>query len=522
MNLVSLLEERAGVHPDRPALVDRLGGADRVVSYGDLFRRASAGAGYLQQLGLKRGQAVLVFQPVSIELYEFLLAAFHAGLKVMLADPSAGRKFLSLCCQRLKPDAFFGSWKAQCLRLTVSEIRGIPISICSRKWFPATKTWHTDSGSAPLVEMADDEPALVTFTSGSTGIPKAAVRTHGFLLAQHHTLSRALDFEDGEVDLITLPVFVLANLASGLTSVLAATDLAKPGSPDIGAINLQCSKFHVSRCAASPAFFEAFVRGRGPLPAFQKVYTGGAPVFPHLLRRLREVLPNASIHSVYGSTEAEPIAHFPAIDASEETDSLTRLGGGLCSGVPVAEIELRIIKDRWGTPLGPMLEGDFIDLAVSEGEAGEIVVSGEHVLRGYLDGLGDEETKIQVAGRVWHRTGDAGWLDPQGRIWLLGRCAQKLPACPAAEGLPRDALCYPFAIECALRESFPKIRTAAINCEGRRTLVIEGDETEIFQSHAREFGIERIIFLKSIPLDRRHNAKIDYQSLRAMIGQQGA
>lgn len=519
MNLVSLLAQRAGMHPDRPALVDRFRGVDRVVSYGELSRRVAAGASELELTGLRRGQAVLVFQPVSIELYEFLLAAFQAGLQVMLADPSAGRDFLSHCCRRLTPAAFFGSWKAQCLRLTVPEMRRIPISICSGAWFPGARAWRTDSAGAAVVDVADDEPALVTFTSGSTGIPKAAVRTHGFLLAQHRTLSKSLDFEDGEVDLITLPVFVLANLASGLTSVLAATDLAKPGSPDVAAVSGQCVKFHVTRCAASPAFFEGLLAGG--MPRFEKIHTGGAPVFPDLLRRLRDRLPDARVHSVYGSTEAEPIAHFPAGDADEETDALTRRGGGLCAGVPVAEIDLKIITDRWGTPLGPMDEMASVDLTVAGGQAGEIIVSGDHVLRGYLGGLGDEETKIHVAGKVWHRTGDAGWLDARGRLWLLGRCAEKLRAFPSDAGLPEDAPRYPFAIECAMRERFPGIRMAALEWEGRRTLVIgkscDARESSAIEAGGNGLGIERFIYLESIPLDRRHQAKIDYPALRQAL-----
>jgi acyl-CoA synthetase (AMP-forming)/AMP-acid ligase II len=501
MNLASLLVERAGMHPERLALADVSG----VVTYGELARRVSAGAGELQEMGLKRGQVVLVFQPVSIELYEILLAAFHAGLRVMLADPSAGREFLSHCCQRLMPDAFFGSWKAQCLKLTVAEMRSVRLSICSGAWFPGAKAWRTDSAGCPPVEMSEDEAALVTFTSGSTGKPKAAVRSHGFLLAQHRALSKALDFAEGEVDLITLPVFVLANLASGLTSVLAATDLAKPGSPDVAAVTAQCGKFHVTRCAASPAFFEGMLAGG--MPRFRKLYTGGAPVFPDLLRRLQEALPGACIHSVYGSTEAEPIAHFPADMANGETEWITRRGGGLCAGTPVSEIELRIISDRWGTPLGG---GEMRTL--SNGEAGEIIVSGDHVLRGYLGGIGDEETKIHDAGRVWHRTGDAGWLDAEGRVWLLGRCSEKMSG---------EALCYPFAIECAVRAMFPEIRMAALEWNGSRTLVVGrkcGEpEAAAIDARARDLGVERIIYLESLPLDRRHQAKIDYPALREML-----
>ncbi len=513
MNLASLLVNQARLHPERPALVDRHHGVDRVVTYGELLRRVAAGARELQEFGLKRGQVVLVFQPVSIELYEFLLAAFYSGLQVMLADPYAGRKFLSLCCKRLEPDAFFGSWKAHCLRLIVPEMRGIPISICCG-WFPAAEAWKTDGEGVSLVDVADEDAALVTFTSGSTGVPKAAVRSHGFLLAQHRVLSKSLEYKDGEVDLITLPVFVLANLASGLTSVLAATDLANPSVPDATAVSRQCRKFQVTRCAASPAFFEGLLADE--LPFFEKLYTGGAPVFPDLLRRLRRVLPDSHIHAVYGSTEAEPIAHFSADQASDETDLLTRRGAGLCSGVPVHEIRLQIIADRWGTPL---VAEDLEFLSV--GYAGEIIVSGDHVLRGYLDALGDRETKIHDGGKVWHRTGDAGWMDVQGRVWLLGRCAEKLMPFPAGDGLPSNALCYPFAIECALREIFPEIRMAAITWKNQRTLIVgkicDSVESTAIEKRAEDFGIMHVIYLKSIPLDQRHHAKIDYPTLKEIL-----
>lgn len=524
MNLVRLLEERAAAHPGRVALVDSSGREDRVLSYGELSARVRAGAGLLQGMGLRRGMTALVFQPVSLELYEFLLSAFHLGVRVMLADPSAGRGFLALCCRRIGPDAFFGSWKAQWLRVLVPEMRRIPRRIGTGWYFPRVIPWEPQGDQAELVEVPAEEPALITFTSGSTGVPKAAVRTHGFLLAQHAALSKALDFEDGEVDLITLPVFVLANLASGLTSVLAATDLSRPGSPDVEAVMAQCGRHGVTRCAASPAFFEAFLRSAGGMLELTKVYTGGAPVFPDLLRRLRGALPAARVFSVYGSTEAEPIAEFPADEADDETNGLTRRGGGLCSGVPVAAIRLEVMRDDWGRPVGPLDEAGFRQRVLPAGCAGEIVVSGEHVLTGYLDGVGDEETKIRVGDAVWHRTGDAGWLDGRGRVWLLGRCAEKLPGFPAGAGLPAEALAYPFGIECALREGFPGLRMAALEWQGRRLLVAErgAQDAEEIRRAGSEFGIDQVIFIAGMPLDRRHQAKIDYPALRRWLGDTGA
>lgn len=517
MNLVEILIERAALHPDLPAIIDRKNGTDRVVTFRELADRVSSGSAHLRSLGLRENQTILVFQPVSIELYEILLAAFHSGFRVMLADPSAGRKFISLCCQRAMPDAFFGSCKAHLLRLTIPELRKVKTAIRSDAWFPGTKPWKTSGESCPIFETETEHPALITFTSGSTGVPKAAVRTHGFLLAQHRALSESMDFQPGETDLITLPVFVLANLASGMTSVLADTDLGKPGSPNQYAIRRQCETFRVNRCAASPAFFAAFSEKN--LPPFSKVFTGGAPVFPDLLQRLQQNLPDCEIQSVYGSTEAEPIAHLPANKYNQNLRAITRLGGGLCTGETAPGIRLEIIPNHSGKNLPELTPEKFSELLLAPGQCGEIIVSGPHVLPGYLDGQGDGETKIHVGKTIWHRTGDAGWIDRENRIWLLGRASEMLPPFPSPKSLPAGALRYPFAIECALREAFPNIRTAALTHNGTRTLAIATDEhrTEI-ESAAKALGIQSVVRIPKIPLDRRHNAKIDYPALRILLG----
>jgi acyl-CoA synthetase (AMP-forming)/AMP-acid ligase II len=513
MNLVDLLFGNADKHPDLPALVDRHDGRDRTVSYSELASRVAAGSGFLQNLGLRKGHTILVFQPVSIELYEILLSAFHSGLRVMLADPSAGLGFISLCCQRAMPDAFIGPWKAQACRFAVPELMKVKTTIRTGAWFPGARRWGTSGKPTASIVVPDSHPALITFTSGSTGVPKAAVRTHGFLLAQHRALAGSMDFQPGETDLITLPVFVLANLASGMTSVLADTNLAKPGSPDQAAILRQCAAHKVTRCAASPAFFQAL---SGNLPPFRKIFTGGAPVFPDLLRAIRTALPHAAIHSVYGSTEAEPIAHLAADECTGETLETTRRGGGLCSGKPAMGIHLKIIRNHSGQPLPSLTASELEAITQPQGQAGEIIVSGEHVLTGYLDALGDAETKTHSGATIWHRTGDAGWVDPQGRVWLLGRASEKLPPFPSPENLPAEALHYPFAIECALREAFPGTRTAALAFRSKRCLVIETKNADIGK-FAKTLGIGEIIHVEKIPLDRRHNAKTDYPALRSLL-----
>src|SRR5690606_14487019 len=123
--------------------------------------------------------------------------------------------------------------------------------------------------------------------------------------------------------------------------------------------------------------------------SFERIFTGGAPVFPATLDDVAAVAPRAAVVAVYGSTEAEPIAEIERRDITAADRQAMATGAGLLAGPPVSSIQLRILADRWGTALGPWTTEALEAQALPPGEPGEIVVSGDHVLPGYLDGVGD-------------------------------------------------------------------------------------------------------------------------------------
>jgi acyl-CoA synthetase (AMP-forming)/AMP-acid ligase II len=148
-------------------------------------------------------------------------------------------------------------------------------------------------------------------------------------------------------------------------------------------------------------------------------------------------------------------------------------------------------------------------------QSGEIVVSGDHVLKSYLRGRGNEETKFQVGAETWHRTGDAGKLDHDGRLWLLGRCSAKIK--------DERGEIYPFPVECGAMEH-PEIRRVAfLSFNGRRILAIEsagtGNETILdkLRTELAWAGLDEIRPFDHLPVDKRHNAKIDYPALRKLF-----
>jgi acyl-CoA synthetase (AMP-forming)/AMP-acid ligase II len=453
------------------------------------------------------------------DLYIALLGLFRVGAIAVFLDPSAGADHIERCCERIPPVAFLGIPKAHLLRLKSKALRKIPLKITTRYWVPGAQRWLQNASDPALRESlaVSEDAALVTFTSGSTGVPKATVRTHEFLLAQYQVLAPNISLEAGEVDLATLPVFVLASLAAGVATVIPDVDLRSPGSVNASAIFAQVERHRVTRITASPAFFERLIefnRSTGrTLPTVTKIFTGGAPVFPRVLAALTQLAPNAQIESVYGSTEAEPIAHIGAEAISPADLEAMKRGQGLLAGTPVRGVQLAILRDEWGQARQPLTLSELQSLQLKTDEIGEIVVSGAHVLRGYLDGVGDAETKFLVDGQVWHRTGDAGALDANGRLWLHGRCAAKIPR--AAGPL------YPLGIE-TIATMFPHVvRAAVVSHQGKRALIVAGDigrpMLNSIQEAVRVAGIEHVVAVDRLPVDRRHNAKIDYPELHKML-----
>jgi len=395
---------------DKIALIQ----GNRQISYAKLLERGLKYGERLRRKGIGAGKCVRLFKPLSIELYIALI----------------------------------GIW----------SIRAVPAFSWSRL-------------KIDKLEPIDGEtPAILTCTSGSTGVPKIAVRTHEFLIRQYNVLCEHLDFDENHIDFGTLPVFTLANLAAGMTTIL-------PNKSYRG-IKLPNNLDKITRAICSPATFQQMME-KSDLPNLKQIYLGGAPVYPSLLERIPE---SVDTYVVYGSTEAEPIAKIKWNDVSNDDKAKIASGAGLLVGEIVSQIELRINDDS------------------------EIIVSGETVLKGYLDGVGDKENKIREDDKVWHRTGDVGYVDELGRLWLTGRVSQVI----------HDDLgtLSPFSVECVLDAHFG-IRGAALMHDEKRTVVIDKDVdvADVLKS----LGIEQVIKIKKLPMDKRHSAKIDYAKLRKKL-----
>lgn len=515
MNIAAILQNLAKQQPHIPAIIDTYHHRQRTISFADLEKLTAIGAALLKQTGLQPGDAVLIFYPMSAELYIVLAALFRLGLVAMFLDPSASKNHIDECYYLYSPKALIASSKAHLLQIRSPALRHIPIKLTIGLPIPGTRLWHTDK-LTPYLQIHPCNaatPALITFTSGSTGKPKAALRTHGFLLAQYQALIETLQLTPQQIDLATLPIFVLANLASGMTSVIPNVDLRFPGKINPAAVIAQIQTYKPARTVASPAFLERLadysIQKHLTFSSLEKIFVGGAPIMPRLLTKLKQMAPNAEVAMVYGSTEAEPIATISYLDIHPEDINATFTGGGLLVGFPVSTIQLKIFPRQWGTPIQPHTNAEFIAACLPVNTPGEIVVSGNHVLPGYLYAKGDEESKFKVDGIPWHRTGDTGYLDSQGRLWLLGRCVGCID--------DHHGTLYPLMVE-GIVNSFAGIhRAAVVTHQRKRVLLVELYPNAVvdwafLQQSLASLKIEGI-YVSKIPVDRRHNSKIDYRAL---------
>jgi acyl-CoA synthetase (AMP-forming)/AMP-acid ligase II len=524
-NVAELFAASVRRRPQAIALVQGSGTARREISFAALDARARGMAARLASDGVAPGDAALFFAAPSIELYAALIAVLRIGAVAMFVEPSAGRRVLDDACAANPPRALVASAKAHLLRLLSPALRAIPNKYVLAGRIPRATSLDRAGGAARRDEIAErdaDAPALLTFTSGSTGRPKGAVRTHGILRAQLDALTGSVAASENTRELVALPIVVLVNLANGAETILPDADLRRPATIDPIPVLEQMVRDRATRVTAAPAFLERLVddadrrrRSERPHPRIAEVVTGGGPVFPDVVARIAARWPAARITAVYGSTEAEPIAHVAAHEQTEDDVAAMRAGAGLLAGSPHPSVRLAILPSRWGDPIGPFTAREFAMLARPAGEAGEIVVTGAHVVRGYLGGIGDEETKFTVDGEVWHRTGDVGRLDARGRLWLLGRAAAVIED-------SRGTL-YPFAVECAAREVLAIRRAVVVSHLGKRVLVVERRRGASVPDPARELGtlawaqLEGIVTWPAIPMDRRHNSKVDYPAVRRRL-----
>ncbi|GAA1597980.1 AMP-binding protein [Streptomyces globosus] len=469
-SLAGLLERNARAFPDKPAVIHPAGGprrdgtrpAYRTLTYGRLQQAVEELAAGLTRAGITKGTKTVLMAPPGPELFALAFALFRVGAVPVVVDPGMGVRRMLHCYRTVGAEAFIGPPLAHAARLlgrrTFAGIR-VPVTLGRHRLgrartLAAVRALGAEGGAAAPVAAGRDDLLMIGFTTGSTGPAKGVEYTHRMALSIARQIEAVHGRTREDTSLVTLPFYGVLDLVYGSTLVLAPLAPSRVAQADPALVVDALERFRVTTMFASPALLGPLAAhlgaapGRHPLPDLRCVVGGGAPVPDTTVAALRRALdPRARIHVTYGATEALPIASIeaeellgPAADTTPGggagrdggggggvgcgTAARAAEGAGTCVGHPVPGIRLAILPVTDGPLPGPAPH-------LPPGRVGEIAVRGDCVSPRYhhspdADRLHKVPDATDPAGPAWHRTGDLGYLDDDGRLWFCGRSAQRV------------------------------------------------------------------------------------------------
>jgi long-chain acyl-CoA synthetase len=393
MNLATIVDE----HPaDRPALVSR----DATTTYGELRQRVARARRGLAGLGLEPGDRMAVVCDNDPGFVTTYLAGLGAGLVAVPLNPQSADRELS----------------------RELDTVGARLAVVSRPFTGDPPAWTSevervitpdeldsaagdaDADTDPsVVDRADDDLAVLLFTTGTAGPPKAAMLSHGNLranidqlLAHPGRLQTPDDVVLGVVPLFHifgLNVVLGVTLATGSTLVLVDRFLPQDA--------LEIMAGHgITLVGGPPTLFAALTRtpdtgdSTRAFRAVRLAVSGAAPL-PAVVADAFEARFGVHLHQGYGLTEASP-AVTTNVGLDAPTESI---------GAPLPGVEVRLVDD----------DGED----VLAGDSGEIWVRGPNVFAGYWDDA--DATRAALHRDGWLRTGDLAVTDDDGRLYIVDR-----------------------------------------------------------------------------------------------------
>lgn len=447
-------------------------------SFSDLYADVARSVKELRIRKVKKGARILVFTPPSYELAVFMLACMKLGISVMYVDIWAGRKLVSDTLKKYKADHIAVSKKTSFLRLGSASIRKIKDLIFIDKEYD---NCPFDRSDKEYEDIEEDHPALLTMTSGSTGQPKIALRTHADLYEQLELVNSNMGEEESQVVLTTAFIYSFANILKGFCTVLSKVNLSLPFD---FLLNKKLELFKdvpITTIMTSPDFC---LRTKNYYQNLKTLYVGGAILNIHEAKIIKDKFNNADVEYIYGATECNLI-------------SKTRL-----------EVYINDLQNKKIACLGSKVVG----VDIKSNDKYEIMVSSKAILKEYIEAE-RKNICIDEDGVFWHKTGDAGRY-VSDKLYYLGRCD--------VYAVKNNKKVHTNPIEQSIAIDFDMIKKCAFFYhKGKNRLYIESkkpvDLTSI-KGYLSEKGFDNvdIHLLNKIPCDKKHHTKIDYKRLRSM------
>ncbi len=532
VNIASHLPAMARRQPDSTAVVLWSGES---LTFKELDEASGTLARGLESVGIGRGvRAVLMVKP-SLDFFTLTFALFKCGAVPVVVDPGMGLANLGICLAEAQPEAFIGIPQAHAARILFKWAKGMirtKVTV-GRRWFWGGHTLADVSlrgradGDYVPASTAADETAAILFTSGSTGVPKGTVYTHGNFSAQVEMIRETYAIEPGEKDMPTFPLFALFDPALGMSAVIPKMDASRPAHVKPENIIQPILRHGVTNMFGSPALIDKVGRygeAHGvALPSLKRAISAGAPMPARVLERFSKMLSaEAQVFTPYGATEALPVCSIGSAEVLSEAREKTERGAGICVGRPVNGMTVEVI--RIGEE--PIKEWNEA-LLVPRGEVGEIAVKGPVVTRSYFNReAATELAKIAVPGSTdfYHRMGDLGYFDDEGRLWFCGRKSHRVIAGGAGGETYYTIPCegvfnaHPKVYRSALvgakhRSEIEPVLVVELEADARESKGLRRELLELGAARPHTKKIRTLLFHKSLPVDIRHNSKIFREKL---------
>jgi acyl-CoA synthetase (AMP-forming)/AMP-acid ligase II len=536
-NVIHLLHKNAKKNPEHIALKwekkyatsNDIKKLYESISYRELVQKINIISYGLKKHGIKKGDRIIIFIPLSIELYLSIFSVINIGAIAATLDSWARRDHLSICSDIVKPKAMISFEKAFQLCEKIPELKNIPLKIatCSKQKHYTTnlKKLLLGKEESNIEPVYGKDTALITFTTGSSGVPKGANRTHHFLRSQHLALDKVIPYNKKDIDLSVFPIFALNNLASGITTILPKIDLASPSEDDAKVITKEIFLNSINCLTISPSIFVNIAKycknQKIILFTLKRVVTGGAPISKDDIKNFKKIAPLAEIFVLYGSTEVEPISHIEAtqmlLDKSERE--------GVNVGNISDDLEYKFIKiTKKNIKLCTL---GWKKWEVAKNQVGELVVSGSHVCKNYYNNVGAfKRTKIQEKnGKIWHRTGDVGILKNKN-LWLVGRVlntiirANKYLFPVQAEILLKKLIFVKEAAFLGIKDTKLGEKACAVISLTQNSSIKKSSQyiNQIIKLlKQNNIPVDDVKIINKIPMDPRHHSKVEYSKLKAML-----
>ncbi|MFE9320199.1 fatty acid CoA ligase family protein [Nocardia sp. NPDC052278] len=527
-------------HPERAERAADLDFA--VLTFAELGARVEAYAAAFERIGISKGVKTIVMVKPDPDLFAVIFALFRVGAVPVVVDPGMGVRRMLHCFRSVGAEAFIGIPLAHLVRLAARRTFGsVRVRVTAGRSFWGGHTLlamrQTPGAAAPEIDHAPDDLLMIAFTTGSTGPAKGVEFTRAGFAASLRAIEQLHCRPTGFVSLTSVPLFGIFDLLQGAHVVLGPVDPVRVSKADPALLTDVVQSFQATDITASPALLgplgEYLTRTGITLPSLVRVISMGAPANLDALVGVRAALgESARVFTTYGATEALPLTTLEWSEL-DETRKQTAEGAGTCVGRPIAESDsdtrIRIIA----------VSDDEIptwreDLALPQGQIGEIVATGAQVSTAYhrnpaADARNKiDETRPDGTVRRWHRVGDLAWQDESGRLWFCGRSAQRV----------RTAAGDLFTVQCEqIFNTHPDVhRTALVGvgvpgaqipvlCFELRSGVVESEIPRVQRelwSIAREREFTRSIKVfrahPGFPVDIRHNAKIGREELAVWAG----